>query len=173
MEQVNNGERDTSSQTQVQLTSKKVETESGKFGKFDSADQLLKAYDSLQREYTKKCQMLNKYKRDFGGIDAEAAVKKISKDKDNCIDCKSDIDGKTKSTECVEIQDDTDRDIEQSAGDKCEQKIESSIIANYLKRLAQTSAPTLIKKSGFAIVSPYTPPKTLQEAKRIADQIIN
>ena len=51
-----------------------VETQNAaKYGKFNSAEELLRGYAELEKSYTKKCQELSKLKTENSGISAEAS----------------------------------------------------------------------------------------------------
>jgi len=85
-----------------------------------------------------------------------------------------------KSTQLAQMQKSTNTrpqdnpDVETQAK-QCSDKShpqDDEIIHNYLKSLFSTQAPRLISKSGFGISSNYKPPKTLAEAKQIADIIL-
>lgn len=73
-----------------------------KFGKFDSAEKLIAAYDSLQKEFTRKSQILSKLQNEKDSQPAEIEVQRNSKNLE--LDEDSQQKGKISSLDCKELQ---------------------------------------------------------------------
>lgn len=114
-------------------------------GKFKDVDALLTAYNNLQSDYTKKCQLLAKYTKE-------------DKKEEN----KEEIDNsklKEIVEECILSNDD----------------LKSKVLKKCFEEAQSASAPKLIgSDSGSSvIISPQSKPKTLRDAERIVREMLN
>lgn len=130
---------------QVQVTNVKKEDGTqgiadGSIGKFKDTESLLNAYNSLQAEFTRKCQKLSE-------------LEKQSQIPDKDLSQVSKINGQENSNQkqYVELNDD----------------LKETLIKDYLENLKKTTTPTVISDttgSGIPLNAPPKP-KSLEEAK--------
>lgn len=103
--------------------------------KFESVEQLENAYNALQAEFTKRCQLISELKR---------TIEQLQEQLSNQDDLQS-----------------------------ISEQVKSEIIGEYLLKLANAKkVNTLSQNVGKMTVAPSKKPKTLQEAKMLADIMI-
>ncbi|MCL2822228.1 MAG: hypothetical protein FWD86_03415 [Firmicutes bacterium] len=122
-------------------------------GKFDSPQSLLKAYEALQSEFTKRCQLLSQTQKENEQLKQDA----------NC----------KQRQEQVARQAMLDQNFVDNIVVK-DQSIADKIIAKYLDDLSSGQGTSLLgATSGTAVLAPPKRPKNLSEAKRLVDIMLN
>jgi len=126
---------------------------SRRIGKFTSPETLLKAYECLEGEFTKRCQKLKDAEKENEGLRAAAA------DKGRRIaDAKEILADESFLTDHVLTN----------------EGISNRFITKYLEGLETGVVPRVMSsKNGSATLTPPKIPKSLEEAKRLADVILN
>ncbi len=172
-----------------------IEQGSISFGKFKDAESLLKAYNSLEAEFTKKSQKL-------ASLENESEKAKIELKKQTEQEKKVDefvskfeiakpftsaLKESLKSSEDLDIKEETLRLIAKSyktaeAYSKDDeflnnyifsnQKIKDKIVKDYLSKITQDSPIKLENGGGNITLSPPKKPATIQEAGKLAKSII-
>jgi len=126
---------------------------SKRIGKFSSPEALLKAYECLEGEFTKRCQRLKESESEV------ATLKEVAADKGKRI-----ADAK----EILSDESFLNENVLNNEG------ITNRIIASYLEGLETGSVPRVMTGNrGSVTLSPPKIPKSLEEAKRLADVILN
>lgn len=162
------------------------------YGKFKSAEELLKAYNLLQGEFTKRSQKLAEYERqkaeatDWEGkvadfvqsypiaekyadeLAREIANNEKIAGKENCLESAllNVLSSKVKTTEEM-AADESVIDRVLSAEEN-----RDKIINQYLERIKRNASPTTLPKGGAIPVNPPLPARTIKEAGEIAIKII-
>ena len=148
-----------------------------KIGKFNTAEDLLAAYNALEQEFTKRCQLVKQLQAELDSKDAQAQAKEQP------------YDGTPASQEVRPVPEadegqlsivppaasDVLNIILQNASEYADvlatvPEVMSACIARYKKsliRLYPAPAP-----SGMAVIVPAEKPKTLSDAKRLADALL-
>lgn len=157
------------------------------FGKFRTAEELLKAYNSLQSEFTKRSQKLAEYEQNNSASDWEGKVtefvskypvaekyadelaQEIAKneniaEKENCLESAllNVLATKVKSPE------------EMAADESVIEKVLSAeanrekVINQYLERIKRNASPVTLPKGGAIPVAPPVYAQTIKEAGEIA-----
>lgn len=160
-----------------------AENSASKIGKFNTADDLLKAYNALESEFTKRCQLVKELQTELETLRAQA----------NTVEQVEPTDGQTAGEAADNI---SAADESLPAGETAEKtfdgngvldevarnaavyaellsvvpEIMDACIARYKQRLIE--APCVGSPSGMAVIMPAKRPKTLTEAKRLADSIL-
>ena len=177
------------------LEQPKVEMGSNEFGKFKDAESLLKAYNSLEAEFTKKSQRLSMLETENTKTQSEL-MKKAENDKkieefvskfDIAKPFKSALKESLDSHEEVDLKEETLRLVantyktaeDYSKDDEflnnyifSNQEIKDKIVKDYLSKITQNSPIKMGGGSGSISLSPPNVPKTIQEAGRLAKSII-
>ena len=173
-----------------------AEKSASKIGKFNTADDLLAAYNALESEFTKRCQLVKQLQTELDSLRAQAqeqiAEQTTDEDAENAerqaqkLDMIRPVPEAEKGNACaanvlsapapVITADDVLNEILQNACEYAEMlsaipEVMSACIASYKQRLIRpqpASAP-----SGCAVIVPSKRPTTLSEAKRLADAILS
>ena len=125
---------------------------SRRIGKFSSPEALLKAYESLQGEFTKRCQRLKDCEKENEVLKADAA----------CANKRAEI--------AKDALKDEDFVAQFVAGDE---GIRSKIVMDYLEKVYCEGVPVVMgAKTGGAALTPVKAPKSLSEAKVLADVML-
>lgn len=153
------------------------------YGKFRSADELLKAYVALESEFTKRSQALARYEKERADADREDKVKDFFKkhpvaeryadELANAIE----QDSLTPEDALIDVLAKKVRSVDESAGDEkvvtkvlSDPKNRDKVIAEYLSAYRVDSAP--LPKGGAIPVTPPIPVNTVEEAGRVALKIL-
>lgn len=125
-----------------------VKTQEVSLGKFKDANALLSAYNSLQSEFTKRCQKIK---------ELEQIVNKVDKVNDETLT--------PTQVECNEnrvgASGITDKDKE-------------NILKDYLKEILDSKSKAIVLDSmGSGIKTPCAKPKTIEEAGKLAKEMLN
>ncbi|MDE6293997.1 MAG: hypothetical protein K2L88_05180 [Clostridiales bacterium] len=165
-----------------------AEKSASKIGKFNTAEDLLAAYNALESEFTKRCQLIKQLQAELDRNSAQAAQEQIDDEIGNTESEQpapppEDIRSvpETEAGEQAMAQtrvitaDDVLNEILQNACSYAEvlctiPEVMSACIASYKKRLIRpqpASAPR-----GCAVIVPSQKPRTLSEAKRLADAML-
>jgi predicted nuclease with TOPRIM domain len=125
---------------------------SRRIGKFSSPEALLKAYESLESEFTKRCQKLKDTEKENSDL------------KESFLD-KARIETEAKSALSDEVF------LTENVFKN--EEISQKIISKYLEGLSSNPAPNLLGSKGAAPLTPPKRPKSLEEAKKLAEVILN
>ena len=110
------------------------------YGKFENAEKLLKAYNALEAEFTKRCQRLKEAESENAKLAAELKTAEES--------------------------------VVRSCG-RVDESIAEKIVEEYLASvLSCPSAPVLKSDFGNSALTPVRRPKSLAEAKKLADMML-
>jgi len=124
-----------------------------RIGKFESPETLLKAYESLEAEFTKRCQRLKEFEKE------NTELKESAADKARIVESAKTV-----------LKDDgfvTEHVLS-------DEGITSRVITQYLENINANGAPGLLgARAGGAVLTPPKRPKSLEEAKRLAEVIFN
>ena len=171
------------------------EKSASKIGKFNTAEDLLAAYNALESEFTKRCQLVKQLQTELNALraqaeqterhnmppEAEPTEQAAQPPADDTQPVPEADGGRDDSAATVELvppaitADDVLNEILQNACDYAERlsaipEVMSACIASYKQRLIQphpAAAP-----AGMAVIVPAQKPRTLSEAKRLADAIL-
>ena len=153
------------------------------YGKFRSADELLKAYVALESEFTKRSQTLARYEKERADSDRENKVKDFFKkypvaeryadELANAIE----HDSLTPEDALIAVLTKNVRSVDESAGDDkvvdkvlSDPKNRDKVIAEYLSAYRVDSAP--LPRGGAIPVTPPLPVNTIEEAGQVALKIL-
>lgn len=126
---------------------------SRRIGKFESPESLLKAYESLEAEFTKRSQKLR---------ELEKANEKLSFD---LADTERHNSYALAALECEDF-------VKQNVLTK--ESLKKAVIENYLEGIARGETVNLLGGGiGTGALTPPARPTSLSEAKLLADKIIN
>lgn len=160
----------------------------GSTGKFENAEQLLSAYNALESEFTKRCQLLKQLQAELDGLRAQAENEgsaAIGQDGGS-----SDGDGETlvvsveppaepapapgdDASIALDVADEVLRHADEYAEVLAAvPEIMNACIARYKKKLLDARIG-FVSPSGAAVIMPAARPKTLSDAKRLADDLLN
>ena len=168
-----------------------AEKSASKIGKFNTADDLLAAYNALESEFTKRCQLIKQLQTELDSLRAQAQEHtdeqtadegQQAQQPDNAQPVHEAEKGDTCAAAVIAAPtpvitaDDVLNEILQNACEYAEAlsaipEVMSACIASYKQRLIRpqpASAP-----SGCAVIVPSKRPTTLQEAKRLADALLS
>ncbi len=153
-----------------------------KYGKFGSLRDLLGAYNALQSEFTKRCQLVKQLQARLDETDAQAQAAEPAADSPDNADCtvstqpaaddpiaqSSVCDGEARLAEAIAV---IAEHIEDCADYLASlPQIADAVILTYKKKLlGSSSSPS---PRGMAVVMPARRPRTLEEAKRLADEML-
>lgn len=180
-----------------EMTQNTLETSS--LSKFDSAEQLQKAYINLEKEFTKKCQALSKLQNsDNGSVPPQNFVdyKKLNeffvKNPDakqfadeilSKLDSDKVVDDNSLSNALEKVKASHFKSNEQLLNDAnfveqyvlTNKQIKDRILSDYLTQLTQNRPTNLMDYSTGAnvVLTPLNKPKTLKEAGSVLASIIN
>lgn len=152
------------------------------FGKFKSAESLFEGYQQLEKEFTKKCQVLKKLENraennqqilekmlqinpDLSYFADE--LKNVSGVEEFAIKLAETLTGKINEP-CNMINDEEFLNNYVYSNEK----IINKIVADYLDSLVSIQVPQTIAKGGNSYVSPTYRPRTLDEAGKMAKKFI-
>ena len=152
------------------------------FGKFKSAESLFEGYQQLEKEFTKKCQVLKKIENraennqqilekmlqinpDLSYFADE--LKNVSGVEEFAIKLAETLTGKINEP-CNMINDEEFLNNYVYSNEK----IINKIVADYLDSLVSIQVPQTIAKGGNCYVSPTYRPRTLDEAGKMAKKFI-
>ena len=172
-----------------------TETETTGTGKFKSAEELLSAYNALEREFTKRCQLVSKLQASLASREgsqaenpdgAQAAAKSETADEsaeadgqindmltsEKSADAQSEIESLTEKRDAARIRD----DIKSFAAIHAEElsaipEVMDFCIERYKRKII--AAGSVPSPEGMAVIVPARRPKTLADAKRLADSMLD
>lgn len=164
---------------------KTVKQETGRpdLGKFENAEKLLDAYNALEREFTKRCQLLRQLQAaqaDAGaqaeGVPPEDPPEAESAESANApAEASKTPDVEHESEEADGEEADIERLVARYAGEYAEMlsnipEVMDACIARYKQALAARASLPYV--SGTAVIMPAKRPRTLLDAKRLADEML-
>lgn len=165
-------------------------------GKFKDAESLLKAYNSLQTEFTKKSQRLSELENSKTEFTREEkinqAIKELEQNYNIAQRFSQDIKQAVKDVECTDyrqaVQQELLKNLEKNYKSASEymtdedflnnyvynnQAIRDNIIRDYLANLTNSAPVRVVSNISSSIpISPPNAPSTIQEAGRLAKNII-
>ncbi len=133
------------------------------FGKFDSAAALLDAYNALEAEFTKRCQLVSKLQTELDSLRAQAS--EPTAPESDCAPVRSSADGVSIDAIAVAVEKDPEfalvlADIPEVC-DAC--------ITKYKQRLLAFPA---VSPHGSPVLAPTKKPRSLKDAKILVDEMI-
>lgn len=168
-----------------------VNTESDKktensFGKFSTADELLKAYNALESEFTRRSQKLKEFEKNYGeNGEKDEKAKESVRQYDIPEEILKEAEDKAKTqdgkflTTLVGVLASKVRSTEEMASDKevidrvlGEEKNREAVINAYVEQIKRTSAPTTLPKGGAIPTLPARRATSVREAGDIAKAIL-
>lgn len=172
-------------------------TEINTYGKFKSAEELLAAYNALEREFTKRCQLIKTLKTASENACAQENEREADASAPPPEQCSDNKPEQAQSaapdeTAAVQITQETaPEDAERKAislaphevaayvaanAQECAQllaeipEVTDACIAKYKQKLIGMHCSPAIR--GAAVITPVRRPKTLEEAKILADEML-
>ena len=161
------------------------------YGKFKSAEELLKAYNALQSEFTKRSQILKEYEKKMSGYDwegkvsafvdkypiAEKYTEELATEIANNGELKDVENGLEKALLSVlssKVKTADEMAADENVIDKVinNEAVREKIISQYLKGFESGTLPVTLPKGGAIPVTPPLPARNIREAGRIAQKII-
>ena len=140
MEEIINEQTETMTSQAVETEKEMGEDGNVSYGKFKSAEALLSAYNSLQAEFTKRCQRIKELERDANKEDSSLANKEVT--------------------------------TPLAQGITPEEKEE--ILRDYLLEVERgKSSAVVMGKEGVGVKTPPSKPSTIEEAGKLAKEILN
>ncbi len=153
--------------------------ETANYGKFGSLQELLSAYNALQSEFTKRCQLVKQLQTRLDEMNAQAlsdgtaeedteSIDRVASSAENALARSSACDGEARLAEAIAV---IAEHIEDCADYLASlPQIADAVILTYKKKLLGfSSSPS---PRGMAVVMPAKRPRTLEEAKRLADEML-
>lgn len=137
--------------------------EAEKYGKFDSAEALLKAYNALESEFTKRCQLIKELQTELASqraaqVDGKESGEELARSSaERALTVSEIVDFLADNADCIDIL------AELPA-------VENACIARYKQRLIGVGA--ICSPQGVAVIAPVKRPRSLAEAKSLADEIL-
>ena len=160
-----------------QIDSQSVGNETN-FGKFKDAAELLKAYENLEREFTKKSQRLKELENSFNRDNEELSPRQIlptaNPQKDSSATDGVFVDNPAYADENYRLKNLlSDRDfIEQYVLNHDE--LAKTVLKRYINALSQSDLPSTInRRNGCMSLTPPNRPKSIKEASRMAEKYFN
>lgn len=160
-----------------QIDSQSVGNETN-FGKFKDAAELLKAYENLEREFTKKSQRLKELENSFNRDNEELSPRQIlptaNPQKDSSVTDGVFVDNPAYADENYRLKNLlSDRDfIEQYVLNNDE--LAKTVLKRYINALSQSDLPSTINsRNGCMSLTPPNRPKSIKEASRMAEKYFN
>lgn len=150
----------------------KGESESGSLlGKFQSKEALLKAYNNLEAEFTRRSQRLKELEGLKLKAEKESSPDLSLKGEEKSVEDETDTQTVTENIKGEELKfslSDLADDEFISTHVKGNKKIEKAILDEYLKNLKARPDAILLGSGGSAIKSPPSKPKTILDAGNLA-----
>ena len=157
------------------------------YGKFNSLQELLSAYNALQSEFTKRCQLIKQLQAQLDGADAQAQAgatveRETGAERAEQTPPTSPTEAPLEPTVARSSACDREARIAEAIAviaeniDDCADylaslpQIADAVILTYKKKLIGASA--CASPRGMAVVMPAKRPKTLEDAKRLADEML-
>lgn len=171
-------------------TVEQAEKSASKIGKFNTAEDLLAAYNALESEFTKRCQLIKQLQAELDSYSAQAQpqeqiaetvanVERDDKEQAQQPEVAQPVPEAEKGEDIAQAHvitaDDVLNEILQNACEYAEvlctiPEVMSACIASYKQRLIRPQPATAPR--GCAVIVPTQKPRTLQEAKRLADSLL-
>lgn len=161
------------------------------YGKFKSAEELLKAYNALEGEFTKRSQKLSEYEKKSNAPDWEGKVAEFVKKYPIAERYADEVageiakNGKTIDDNSLEralltVLSTKVKTADEMAEDKnvidrvlSSEKNRDSVIKQYLEGIRRNVPPVTLPKGGAIPVTPPMSVRTIKEAGEIAIKILN
>lgn len=163
---INEKEREDGEQTDARDESREQAEDKAasvsKIGKFNSADELLSAYNALQSEFTKRCQLVKQLQAELDACAAQAESPSVTSD-----EAQNDVSTLPDAAEFAECE---GGDDDYAARLAAIPEVMEACIARYKQKLIESRVSP--SPSGVAVIVPAKRPKTLSEAKRLADELL-
>lgn len=167
-----------------------AEKSASEFGKFGSAEELLSAYNALESEFTKRCQLLKQLQAELSDLRAQAenapapddtATEQVSS---VAAEVEHDSQDAHPTSQPVTAEDGGNECDAQSLAvliaraAECAEtlcavpEVMDACIAEYKKRLSCGHARYSVP-AGMAVIAAPARPKTLSDAKALADKLLS
>ena len=155
------------------------------YGKFSTLEELVKAYNALESEFTRRSQKLKEYEKTYGEEDVEVKKAELQEKYGLNAEIMEEAEGIAK-TQNKKLEDallttltKKPTTVEEMASDEkvidrvlSEKKNRESVIAAYLTKIKGIDAPPTLPKGGaMPTVAPIRP-QTVKEAGEIAREIL-
>ena len=169
--QINSTEKENLNGVNELITTQVNSGENGvkSYGKFNSVESLLNAYNSLQAEFTRRCQRVKELERELNVVKTNDGVLKptVKANEENFVDEKSVVSADYDNKE-LEFNGEL-----YNGNNELNDELKQKIIREYLNGI-KSSKPKipLTSGNGTAIISPPAKPKNLIEAGELAKQIL-
>lgn len=207
MEEIKKEEQPTTEQADVlNLTEEKsadscdgssmVDTISEPVGKFKSSEALLEAYNSLQAEFTKKCQKLSELEKEKMSEQSQEKqderLRKFLSQNSDALSYKDEfahfvekensdsesLDGVWAKFVLSKLSTDNENYVEEPIALKYifrDENVRNKIIENYIKELNKSKPPVVMSKQSGQVVAEQKPatPASLKEAKRLVEEMFS
>lgn len=176
--------------------SSKVDTEEKSFGKFKSSEALLEAYNSLQAEFTKKCQRLSELEKEKTNEQSQEQqderLRAFLSQNQDALACKeefslfaqkeqtdsSSLDGVWAKFVLSKLSTDSENYSSDPIAIKYifrDENVRNKIIENYIKELNSSKPPVVMSKQSGQVVAEQKPvtPTSLKDAKRLVEEMFS
>lgn len=176
--------------------SQQTDIDDGKFGKFKSADELYKAYQNLQSEFTRKCQRLSEFEKDKTGLSKpscesiEEGLKQFLQENADAKDYSEKLKEKISEGNGSQTFEDAWAKIfmEEMASNDTQklssplvkkyvfddEMLKNKVIEIYMKGLNEKKPPILISSEGQrAAKQEPAVPTSLKEAKKLMEEMFS
>ena len=154
----------------MQTETEKNEPEE-RFGKFDTAEALLDAYNALEAEFTKRCQLISKLQTELSELRAAQATEEPPEKSTPSDQIAEQVNSVRSSADVnldgviLAIEKDPDFAIVLATlPEVCD-----ACITNYKQRLLSFPARS---PHGAPVIAPIKKPRTLLDAKRLVDEML-
>ena len=139
------------------------------YGKFSDAESLLNAYNSLQAEFTRRCQRVKELERELNAVKTNQSVLAPAS-----LEETNENQGDQLDISAVSNQKETEFTGEQNPNfNAFNEDFKRKIIREYLNEIKRSKPEIqLTSGNGTAIVAPPSKPKNLFEAGELAKQIL-
>ena len=159
-----------------------AEKSASQIGKFNTAEDLLAAYNALESEFTKRCQLIKQLQTELDSLKAQEQPAEKQDDMplpENDVPVPEAQEAKAQDSVPSSPPDKTLDVLDAILQNVCDYadvlstipEVMSACIARYKQRLIRpypSPAP-----AGLAVIVPSDRPRTLSDAKRLADALLN
>lgn len=169
-------------QTHIDAPQTDNASQSVSYGKFDSAEALYEAYTNLEKEFTKKCQLIKNVENPLSRqeiveklVEINPVLGKVAEELSGYIDGGERAEyalAKVMTWDklggsIVEDEEFMNRHVYNN------EDVRGKIIADYMDSLSQLKPPKSIKNGGQTVITPVSRPKDLKAAGILAKELLN
>lgn len=168
----------------IEAQKDEAQNQKTKFGKFDSPDELLLAYNALESEFTKRCQLVKQLQAELAALSAqESGGCPENAENSEAVSQEGEVKPEAVAEAVTPPAPDMKEidvlgEIMRNIADYAEAlsavpEIMAACIAQYKRNLMDADRIRgVVSPSGMAVIMPAARPRTLSEAKRIADNLL-